>query len=89
MDTPVGIVVVWSDQGTVLANNENYTVTQPVQVSNNTYITSLTFTPLDQPTMSSGVYICNVMVQPDDDSYIRQVYGSGNLTLEVLGELPE
>ena len=68
-------------------NNENYTISQPVLMSDNTYTSSLTFTPLDQPTMSSGVYICDVMVQPDDDSYIRQVNGSGNLSLEVLGEL--
>ena len=89
MDTPIGIVVVWSVQGTALMNNENYTMTQPVLVSDNTYTSSLTFTPLDQPSLSSGVYICNVMVQPHDDSLIRRVYGSGNLTLEVSGELSE
>ena len=89
VDTPLNPVVVWSREGTTLLDSDDsYTLTQPVLVSGstNTYTADLTFTPLDQPSLSSGIYTCEATVRPTVNTHIREASDSSDLTLEVLGE---
>ena len=88
VDTSLNLVVVWSREGTALMDSDDsFTITQPALVSGstNTYAADLTFTPLDQPSVSSGVYTCEVIAQPTVNTYIREASGSSDLILDVLG----
>ena len=67
-------------------DSDSYSITQPTLVSGSTYTANLTFTPLDRPAVSRGVYTCDVTVLPVNTTYIRQAIGSNNLTLVVLGK---
>ncbi len=85
VDTDISVSVVWSKNGTTVANGSEYTISN-VELVSGYYISTIRIEQL-QVTDNNTMFTCTVTAIPTISTFITQNNGNDGITLSVQGML--